>query len=456
MLSLSLSSTSKKDFLVFLAGLVLGLMVISIPAEHIMPVVIVAAGWFLAAFFILLSTKEDERGVLIAIFSVAFFIRLFLSLQFFLISFTVNQAGLIGSGKIMSTPGFLLYNDSIAYSINGWHVLQTWLRGAYSYGNVLPFSATGTISPYDEFNAIVYFFTGHNPLALFFVNSLAGAVTVIPVYLLAKNIFSKKAAIWASVFCAFWPSHILWSTQNLKEPITIMLTVLCIWFFSKLKSALGLANFIYFVLTFFLLFKFRIEIAVVVALSSVLSYILSLKSIKDFVLVVLFILAAYFIFKLFIGRYFFGSLDIKHVFDWKTIFLKLDVLRECRGSYGVTGFMPMADLTSFGGIMCVLPVGLFYMLFMPVPWQFQGGMQFFASLEMLAWYISFPFMAYGFFCAIRNKWVVSSSVIVFVVLLTVIMSIIESNVGSMYRHRAIVWIFCFIFTSGALVKKGYI
>jgi len=452
-----LAGSAKNNYLLLtVSGLALGAMVSFLPLEYFMPFIMVSAGFLISAFLIFTSAREGERGGLLAIFSTALFIRLFLSVSFFLLSFSFNQAALIGMGKIKYTPGFLFYNDSWAYNLNGWYLLRIWLRDAYSFMNMLTFSSTGNVSEYDWVNAFVYFFTGYNPLCLFIMNSLAGAVTVIPLYFLARRIFSKNAAILAASVFALWPSHILWCTQNLKEPISVFFCVFCVWFLFAFKESHKPGYFILFCLSFFLFWKFRMEIAIVVALTVMFSYIVSIKKLKDFLITLSFIAAVYFLFDIFVARYFFSTDVVKHVIDFNILFEKLSVLKQARGAYGATGFLPQSDITTLSGVLQVLPTGVFYMLFKPFPWEFQGGLQFFASIEMLFWYLFLPFFCVGIYKAFKNNWSSVSVLVVFIVLMTLLMALIESNAGTMYRHRSVIWAFNIIFIAGGLaaVMKG--
>src|SRR6185436_16233546 len=75
--------------------------------------------------------------------------------------------------------------------------------------------------------ATVYRLVGRNMLAVQFVNSVLGAATAPAIFLIAHSIFGNlRVARIASMFVAFFPSLVLWSSQGLKDgPIVFMLAL---------------------------------------------------------------------------------------------------------------------------------------------------------------------------------------------------------------------------------------
>lgn len=63
-----------------------------------------------------------------------------------------------------------------------------------------------------------------NPVSLFsekLINCLIGVLLAVPIFYISKDIFNNKVAKIASFLVIFYPSLILWSITNVREPINI-------------------------------------------------------------------------------------------------------------------------------------------------------------------------------------------------------------------------------------------
>lgn len=95
-----------------------------------------------------------------------------------------------------------------------------------------------------------------------------------------------------------------------------------------------------------------------------------------------------------------------------------------------------------------LPELFLYIFFAPFPWQISKASQIFASLEMLLW-IFLILLAFRGLLITMRKFKDGLIVIIFLVLIITI-SIVEGNVGTLFRHRALVWPCWHIFISVGL------
>ena len=71
--------------------------------------------------------------------------------------------------------------------------------------------------------------------------------------------------------------------------------------------------------------------------------------------------------------------------------------------------------------------------------------------EVLVWWAMIPFMIYGIWYSVKNKFSQTISVLLFTFLLTVSYAIFQGNVGTAYRMRAQMQIFYFIFVAVGFV-----
>jgi hypothetical protein len=70
---------------------------------------------------------------------------------------------------------------------------------------------------------LLYAGLGTHVLVAPLVNAVLGAFSVILVYVLARSLAAPSAARWAAVGAAIWPSPILWTTQVMKDALSLFL-----------------------------------------------------------------------------------------------------------------------------------------------------------------------------------------------------------------------------------------
>lgn len=78
--------------------------------------------------------------------------------------------------------------------------------------------------------ATVYKLMGSHPLHGIFFNTVIGVASAFMAYLTARRLGGADAGRVAAVLVAFWPSLVLWSTQLLKEQITVFYVLLAFHF----------------------------------------------------------------------------------------------------------------------------------------------------------------------------------------------------------------------------------
>ncbi|MBI3317687.1 MAG: glycosyltransferase family 39 protein [Candidatus Omnitrophica bacterium] len=133
------------------------------------------------------------------------------------------------------TRRFMQLGDSDYYSMRAYALAQ---RGL---GNlpVVPHYYHGQYgrSGHVHLMAAFYALFGFSPVAVKLINCLLGALLGPVLFLLFREIFNGTIARWASGLCAFFPSLVLWSVTNLKEPLLILLTALLLLLFTRARKA---------------------------------------------------------------------------------------------------------------------------------------------------------------------------------------------------------------------------
>ncbi|MDP8230790.1 MAG: glycosyltransferase family 39 protein [Candidatus Gorgyraea atricola] len=427
-----------------------------IPLPALSPILIVLFGLLLGIFIIAIFAHEDFN-FLFNLFAIGFILRLFLSFLFYMMSFVF---------KGDYSPGFLFANDGWSYSRQGWQICRFAERGIrvtmdqfMTDPNMkIGHGTSGNIVPYDYFTSHVYLFTGHSPLSMFFISSLAGSIVALFVYLLARHLFGKNVARISSIFAFFWPSFIMWSTQNLKEPVIAMFLCIFLWAIFYMRRYYCPGFLLLAVLSVWILFKIGLPY-LVVALGMVFLTFLFLAIwhlIKNkfitTLIIGLSIFAVFFVLRNDILSWV-SKINFYSIGGYDSIFDFFNYHRSVR-AYGNLQFFRNADISSFGRMLVFSPLGLLYVFFSPFPWQLGNIMQVMAVPETIIFYIMVPFTLKGIVFAYKKRFTQSAVLLFIIIGMVSVLALTEGNSGTLLRHRSIVFYLLFIFTGiGLSLKK---
>jgi Ca2+/Na+ antiporter len=103
------------------------------------------------------------------------------------------------------------------------------------------------------------------------------------------------------------------------------------------------------------------------------------------------------------------------------------------------------------GALAAIPVGVFYLMFAPLPWQMASARQLITLPEMIVWWLSVPLLILGLWFTIKHRLRRVSPILLFTTLLTLGYSIFQGNVGTAYRQRAQLLVFYFIFVAVGII-----
>jgi len=446
--------TENKNLIFIIAAGVLLLNIL--PMSVLSPILLVLVGIALALFIIFIFAPDDFR-FLFNVYLAGFFIRIFLSFLFYVTSF-------IAKGEY--SPGFLFMNDGWCYSRQGWQICKFAERGIrvtmeqfMADPNMkIGHGTSGNIVPYDYFTSHVYLFTGHSPLSMFFISSLAGSIVALFVYLLARHLFGKNVARISAIFAFFWPSFIMWSTQNLKEPMIAMFLCIFLWAIFYMCRHYCPGFLLFAILSIWILFKIGLPY-LVIALGMVflaclflaMSYLIKNKIITALI-IGLSVFAVFLVLKNDILSWI-SKADLYSVGGYESIFEFFNYNRSVR-AYGNLQFFSNVDISSLGKMLAFTPLGLLYVFFAPFPWQLGNVMQIMAVPETIIFYIMVPFTIRGIVFAYKKRFTQSAVLLFIITGMVLILALTEGNSGTLLRHRSIVFYLLFIFTSiGLSLKK---
>jgi len=362
------------------------------------------------------------------------------------------------------SPGFIFPNDGWSYSQQGWQICRFAERGIkvtmetfMTNPNMIGWGSSGNITAYDFFTSYVYSLTGYSPLSLFFISSVTGSLAAIFIYLIAIELFSKNIARISSLFAFFWPSFILWSTQNLKEPMIAMIIFILLWsifYIRKHHSPLFLFTSI---VAIFALLKVSFPIFIVIsgALFLYIVYLFMDHLLKDrflaiIVLCLLVLLATFFMKDSIIS--FIQAKSSYNVSSYKSIFEFLGYHRSA-GSYGNLRFFQNLNVSNLAMAVSFAPLGLIFAIFAPFPWQLGSAMQIMAAPETIIFYMLFPFTIKGVIFAFKKRFNGSGLILTVVGVILIFLGLVEGNAGTLFRHRAVAFYLLFIFTAIGMVLE---
>jgi 4-amino-4-deoxy-L-arabinose transferase-like glycosyltransferase len=338
------------------------------------------------------------------------------------------------------------WGDSATYDDGGWLMSLQW-------------SGEGILNPYYSgkvsgwgffyFIASIYWVFGRNQLLAQFVNGTIGALTVLVIYAIAKDLFDAEVARWAARFMAFFPQMVFWSGAIYKDPAIMLCIALCMYAVLKLSLSFTARNVALFVAASLALMSLRFYVFYFVAFATMGTFVLAqrrgmARSVASYVALVAVFVAAF----SFAAR----QETLEQQRSYFTL-ERLQITRSDQAMWGRSAYVPKADVSTTQGALSVLPIGLVYLLFAPFPWSVSGLRQVLTVPETLVWYALWPALVRGLVHTVRHRFRYALPILVFAASLTCAYAVFQGNVGTAYRQRTQVTMFYFIFMAAGLVQK---
>lgn len=293
--------------------------------------------------------------------------------------------------------------------------------------------------------ASIYFVTGKNPLAVQFISCLLGAATTVLAYFISKEIFNNnRAARYTAIFVGFFPAMIVWTSQLLKEGFIIFFLALSLLAALNLQKRFGYTWIAYLLMALSGLFILRSYIFLMVAVAIFGGFILTSKAsaenlVSRFVACVVIATAFAYMGVWNISNdqiQAYGNLD------------KVQMSREWASKAANSGVVKEeTDVSTSGGAISALPIGLITLLLAPFPWQVGNLTQGLTMPEMILWWGSLPFLISGLFYTIKTRFRESVSILFFTLILSLTYAIYQGNLGTIYRQRSQIQVFLLLFTA---------
>jgi Dolichyl-phosphate-mannose-protein mannosyltransferase len=383
-----------------------------------------------AAFgFAVSQIKEDQR-FLVRLFVAAVMVRIFLGS----VIYYFHQQDFFGA-------------DANTYDIFGNALAKVW-SGDLSYQYYVDlFSRDGSGSGWGMLYvvAVIYKVIGRNMLGTQYVNSVLGAVTAPIAYLMAMEIFpNKKVGRAAALLAAFYPSLILWQCQGMKDGPIIFILTLCMLATLKLGNKFSAKYVTILAIGLFALMSLRFYVFYIMAFAIVCAFIMGRRKLdaqaflRQFIIIFIVggVLAG-------LGVSYYAGRQIEQYGNLKQLqLMRLDASRSA-----ASGFGEDIDVSTPEGVLAAIPIGLMYLFLAPFPWQYSSVRSMITLPEMTIWWGSLPFLVLGLWFTIRHRLREVAPIVIFLTVLTISYSIVQGNVGNIYRQRAQLLIFYFLFVA---------
>jgi hypothetical protein len=319
--------------------------------------------------------------------------------------------------------------DARVYEQESWEIARAWLSDA---GPLVLLDASDSVLAYQTMMASVYVLVGRSVLTLQVLSALAGALAVYYAWRSARQLIGAERAGWLVVAIALWPSHVVWSSQSLRDPWVFLLLSRSVWSAvlwlehgkaAEWAKALGFAALV-------AVFRLSTAIPLAVALLAMSAYVvwraLGWRGRLGLGVVTLAGLA--------VG----GALGVSAAAGEIVAWLPGYLSAVRRGlATGGSAFLVDARYASWPEALAFLPLGAVYVLFAPFPWAAENAAQLASALEnsLLCLLGAAALPRAG---AVWRLWRTPAGAYVgLVVLLGVaFMALVEGNLGTAYRHKA--------------------
>lgn len=341
--------------------------------------------------------------------------------------------------------------DAVLYDLTGAYIAGAWRQGetapdwiAFRY---LDTAVSGWGMHY--WVGTVYYVLGSNPLAAQFINCVIGALVPIVIFQTSEIIFENTlVSRRAALLSAYFPSMMLWSAQELKDPIILLALCVVVYVTAASRRSLSVGLVLLGLGALFVLYSMRFYVFYIMAISVAMSVLLGYgKSIHSggrqaLLVVVIGTALAY------AGV---GGQAVEHL---ETIDLKdVQHLRAALALDSSASFGSEIDVSKQGGVLAAVPIGIVYLLLAPFPWQLSNLRQAVTLPEMVLWWSLLPMLWSGIRYSVKYRLVDTSSILIFTGGLLFAYSLFLSNVGTAYRQRSQLLVFFFMFIAVGLTLR---
>lgn len=324
----------------------------------------------------------------------------------------------------------LLAPDAITYENGGWAILQYWEGNAD-----LPERLQGTLQVgYFYTNAALYRVFGRVPEAVAVLNLFFSVWTVAVMYQIARLLVPDRPAVAriSAILFAFYPSIVLWSVLNIREAPMIFFLTCTVLLFLRLQRRPSPPDVPLLILVLGAMLFYRQYMAALVGGACAVGLLVSFSRTPRRAL----LLGGGLLISLSLVAQSAGWTGTLTQEQASETLGTLQMLRTDMARGAGSSFIGGSDVSTVGGAITYLPLGLTYFLLAPFPWALSSLLQVITLPETVIWYALLPFGLAGGVFALRRRLLQMSIPIMVLIAVSFAYSLVQGNVGTAFRHRA--------------------
>jgi 4-amino-4-deoxy-L-arabinose transferase-like glycosyltransferase len=332
----------------------------------------------------------------------------------------------------------LFFPDARGYDFSAAFIARLWEQGEPAD---VKFFARGAATGYYYFVSAIYYVFGHSIFLARLCNAFLGAVAVIYVYLVGKEIFDEETARLGAWLACLSPGLVWWSTCLLKDTFVSLLLLASYYHLVKARHAP-----IHLLVSFaasFLLLVTRFYLFGLFWLLGGIWYVCSLGKLRRLHVVLgLAVLCVVLTLALSI------AFEFEHVLKLPEFLRFLNV----GGSRDSTSFVARYALEGWEQILAFLPIGIVRFLFGPVLWKLEGIYQVLLP-SILMRYVLLPFFLVALVKSLSTfrspRWLAGALIVALLIVYAVVFR------GSAARRYVQLLGFIFLFSANELRSLGF-
>jgi len=339
-----------------------------------------------------------------------------------------------------------IVEDAQFYEEMGYEVAQNWLSGREVDFDALP-EGVQTARLLVTAIAAFYYVTGGLGVLPVLLIAYSAVTALVPVYVyrFARELQAPEAvARRAGWLVALSPGFVFWSGSLYKEGLTLLLLSVAAYQTLRLQSRWRGRSLTILVVCVVALWGVRFYVAILLGLAVALSLLWGrmagagrFKGVPVFVRQAA-VMSAFALVIISVGV----TVRTEHVLmeSDEGVLVNLDVRRAGSAREAKSGYLQEASVATPEEALQYFPLGLFYFLTVPFPWQVGSFRQNLIIPENAFWLGLYPLMVVGIRRALKSN----RPGTVFLLLTTggmcVIYALLAANVGTTYRMRSQVWL----------------
>lgn len=294
---------------------------------------------------------------------------------------------------------------------------------------------------YHYFSALFFYYLGiKSQIALACLNCLAGALTVLIIFALARQFSNDRIALWAATAAMILPSPLVFSALTIKDSWVVLfetatLFACCKWthkfqfrFVPLIIGCIALALSFRFYAGWFLIAS---TVATLLLLWLQIMQPHSRPMHAKLIVTALFLVS--------VGAIVYNSPPGEMLQRVQNTLARLQQVRTGVSTGGDRWAANSAvrldyDLSTIPGSLAQLGIGTFYLLLSPLPWQLSGR-QLLTWPDLICWWAIMAYLPFGIYHKWRRLQPQLLITMAFVLPLLILYALTFGNVGLVYRQR---------------------